>query len=135
MFRSFVLVSAALAAGAAAAPAAAQSPDQMADSIGRLARKSLGHAQPIVPAALDRQTVKRGALTAQIQACGGRWESASYLPYMAQLRASGRYSKKQLAYVGVVHGIAQQMVLNSLASRPEPCPARARAAVTAAIGR
>jgi hypothetical protein len=54
---------------------------------------------------------------------------------MAQLRATGRYSEKQMAYVGVLHGIAQQVVLKSLESRAEPCPARMRAAVAAAIGR
>ena len=125
MLRRLVVVIATLAA----APLAAQSADPLVERFTRLARAHLGHARPIVPASLDQQTVRRGALTAQIEACGGPWESKSYLPYMAQLRASGRYSEKQLTYVGVLHGIAQQTIMNRLAARSEPCPARVRAAL------
>lgn len=132
MFRSLIIAAAALAS---AAPLAAQSADPMVGSMAGVARRTLGHDRPIVPAALDQQTVRRGALTAQVQACGGQWQTKSYLPYMAQLRASGRYSEKQLTYVGVLHGIAQQVVLKSLESRADPCPARMRAAVAAVIER
>jgi hypothetical protein len=132
MLRALIVASAVFAAGA---PSAAQSTDQLVETIASLARDNLGHARPIVPAALDQQTVRRGALTAQVQACGGPWQKASYLPYMAQLRASHRYSEQQLTYVGIVHGITQQLVFSSLAARAQPCPARTRAALGAALAR
>ncbi len=127
-----------LAAGAlftVCGPAAAQSPAHMAATMAGLARKTLGHARPIVPAALDQETVRRGALTAQIQACRAPWQKMSYLPFMANLRASRRYSEQQLTYVGTLHGIAQQVVFTSLAARSEPCPARIREALGVALAR
>ena len=132
MLRSFILAGALFAA---ATPAAAQSVDGLVKGIAGLARQNLGHSQPIVPAALDLQTVRRAALTAQLQACDGPWEERSYLPYMAQLRSSGRYSEQQLDDVGVLHGLAQQMVFENLSARSEPCPVNVRAALTKTFGR
>ena len=132
MLRRFILAGALIAA---TAPAPAQSIDGLVSGIASLARQNLGHSQPIVPAALDLQTVRRGALTAQLQACNGPWEERSYLPYMAQLRSSGRYSQQQLDYIGVLHGIAQQMVFESLSARSEPCPVNVRAAMAKTFGR
>ncbi|HZG08727.1 MAG TPA: hypothetical protein VEZ70_07105 [Allosphingosinicella sp.] len=114
---------------AAAAPAAAQSIDPLVAAIAATARQHFGHARAIVDPSIDRETVRRGAKTAQIQACGGQWDRLSFLPFMAQLRASGRYSEQQLAYIAVVHGMAQQRVYTHLTARAEPCPAAARAAL------
>lgn len=67
-----------------------------------------------VPAALERQTVRRGMLTGQLEHCGAEGIRQSYMPYMRRLRERGRYSEQQLAYVGFLHGIAQALTMNSV---------------------
>ena len=64
-------------------------------------------ARPIIPASLVRQTVARGFLTGEIEACGMDWQAGSFRPYMKAIRSGGRYSDKQLAYIGILHGLAQ----------------------------
>lgn len=63
-------------------------------------------AQPIVPRALEVQTIDRALLSAAMNVCGLDSDELSYLPYMRAIRASARYSDKQLAYVGLLHGVA-----------------------------
>jgi len=61
-------------------------------------------AQPIVPRALEVQTIDRGLLSAAMNVCGLDSDELNYLPYMRAIRESARYSDKQLAYVGLLHG-------------------------------
>jgi hypothetical protein len=63
-------------------------------------------AQPLVPRSLEVQTIERALLSAAIKACGLDYVALNYLPYMAKIRASGRYSDKQIAYIGLLHGIS-----------------------------
>ena len=67
-----------------------------------------------VPAALETQTVRRGFLTGQLEYCRADGIARSFRPYMARLRASGRYSDRQLAYLGVLHGVGQEMITGAM---------------------
>jgi hypothetical protein len=78
-------------------------------------------AHPIVPAALDAQTVQRGMLSAEMALCDLDWTAVSFRPYMNKLRSSGRYSDKQLAYVGLLHGLTMQFTANALAPYVRGC--------------
>lgn len=77
-------------------------------------------SRPIVPAALVRQTVRRGFLTAELEACAMDWEDASFVPYMQRLRTARRYSDRQMAYLGLLHGFSQGAAERALATRA-PC--------------
>lgn len=110
-----------------AAPALAQDdigpPPALVDQLTSVARENLTRARlrdgsqvppetpeertkSIVPRALEVQTIDRALLSAAMNVCGLDSDELSYLPYMRKIRASGRYSDKQLAYVGLLHGIA-----------------------------
>jgi hypothetical protein len=125
----------------AAVPAHAQQlapPDAgMVEQIAALARANLTRARlsdgsqvppetpeelsrPIVPAALVPQTVGRGFLTAELEACALDWQGRSFVPYMQRLRASRRYSDRQMAYLGLLHGFSQGAASRALATRA-PC--------------
>ncbi len=72
-----------------------------------------------MPRLLEEQTITRGMLDRLLELCSVDYQRISYLPYMAKLRASGRYSGKQMAYVGMLHGFA----IGSMADfkLPKPC--------------
>ncbi|MBI1327875.1 MAG: hypothetical protein GC136_09570 [Alphaproteobacteria bacterium] len=65
-------------------------------------------AQPILPLEDARRTVSRGILSGMAMHCGLDWQNASFTPFMAQERARSKWSEKQLAFMGALHGIAQQ---------------------------
>lgn len=69
-----------------------------------------------IPTALETQTVHRGFLTGQLEYCRFDGLRRSFGPYMARLRASGRYSQRQLAYVAMLHGTGQGIIMHALAS-------------------
>ena len=77
-------------------------------------------ARPIVPGQLVEQTVRRGFLTAEMEACAMDWENRSFVPYMQTLRASRRYGSRQMAYLGLLHGFSQGAASEALEGRP-PC--------------
>lgn len=79
-------------------------------------------AEPIIPEALVRQTVARGFLTGEMEACGMDWENESFLPYMGAIRASRRYSDKQLAYIGMLHGLGQGTGADAVTKLVSNCP-------------
>ena len=76
-------------------------------------------AQPLVPRALEVQTIERALLSAAMETCGDDYSTLSYQPYMSTLRASGRYSDKQMAYIGLLHGFAMGWLGQDL--EPEMC--------------
>jgi hypothetical protein len=86
-------------------------------------------ARPIVPRALEIQTIERGMLTGRMEACGLDWRNDSYLPYVRALRR--RYRGKPMAYLGLLHGITQAMTTNALAAQGGACTDDMRAALTA----
>jgi hypothetical protein len=91
-------------------------------------------SRPIVPRPLEIQTIERGMLTGQMQACGLDWQNASYLPYMRALRR--RHRVKPMAYLGLLHGITQATTTNALAEQGSLCTDAIRARLAAdAAGR
>jgi len=127
---------------AMAAPASAQTllrPDaEMVETFTRIARDNLPLARlpdgsnvppetaeeralPIVPSALAEQTVRRGFLSGELQTCGVDPQQHSFVPYMTALRTSGRYSDRQLAYVGLLHGVSQGFAHSAMAKAVRSC--------------
>ena len=51
------------------------------------------------------QTIDRGLFSAAMNVCGLDSDELNYLPYMRAIRESARYSDKQLAYIGLLHGV------------------------------
>jgi hypothetical protein len=86
-------------------------------------------SRPIVPRSLEIQTIERGILTGQMEACGLDWRNLSYMPYMRALRS--RYRGKPMAYMGVLHGVTQGMAADTLAEQGETCTDAMRARLTA----
>lgn len=78
-------------------------------------------AQPIVPFEIERQTVRRGVLTGEMQACGMDWLGVSFQPYMARIRAGDRLSQKQIVFIGMLHGFAQGQVSAALEGQNYAC--------------
>ena len=77
---------------------------------------------PIIPFADARRVVNRGMITAQAEHCGLDWANQSYIPFMNHERAKKIWSDKQMAYIGLVHGITQGTFFK-LFSQKEPCDA------------
>jgi hypothetical protein len=75
-------------------------------------------AKPIVSRSLEEQTVDRALLTAGLTFCKLDGTAISYLPYMDRLRASRRYSDKQLAYVDLLHSTAFSFLRTRIANLP-----------------
>lgn len=111
-------------------PAHAAEPDFLKDDsrvvekIMKIARKNITRAKmldgsfvaeeteeelkaPIISLVEGKRVVNRGMLSAMAQYCGFDWENRSFLPFMEGERAGGKWTDKQLAYIGLVHGIAQ----------------------------
>ena len=86
-------------------------------------------ALPLVPRALEVQTIERAMLTGQMETCGLDWQNASFLPYMRALRR--RYRGKPMAYLGLLHGLIQATTTNALADQGSACTDAIRASLTA----
>ena len=62
---------------------------------------------PIMPLADGRRIITAASLSAAAAWCGVEWQNSHYLRLMQQERASRRWSDKQMAYIGLLHGITQ----------------------------
>ncbi|MCW3836842.1 hypothetical protein ACFQ1E_11805 [Sphingomonas canadensis] len=89
-------------------------------------------ARPLMPRALEVKIIRRGDLSAQMEACQLDWREGSFLPFMRALRANG-YAGKAMAYAGILHGMSQGVAALSL-GEPGPCPAEKAAALKAEAG-
>lgn len=78
-------------------------------------------AQPIVPRPLELRTINRGLLSARLQVCSQDYRTISYLPFMNALQASGGYSPKQMAYLGILHGVTARMMSRPLDGYEPDC--------------
>jgi hypothetical protein len=72
-------------------------------------------ARDIIPPPLAFRTARQGSITGELQVCGGDWEGRSYLPFMSGLRQSGNLEPRQLAFIGMLHGVFQELVRSALA--------------------
>jgi hypothetical protein len=153
-----IALGALLAAGliAAAGPARAQSQPPSDESVARLtglarailpsarledgsnvpAETQAEQALPIIPRAAEIATIRRGALSGQMEHCGLDWQNRSYMPFMRRLRAGG-WRGKRMAYVGLLHGLSQGMTLRARREARAGCGAQDVAAMereAAALG-
>jgi hypothetical protein len=136
-----------------ALPASAQSGELPAEFIAELTARARGalpmarledgsnippeseteRAQPLVPRSVEVQTIERGMLAGQMEACGLDWQNGSYLPYMRILRS--RYRGKPVAYLGLLHGLSQAITTSALAEQGSVCSDAIRERLTAAAAR
>lgn len=89
--------------------------------------------QPIIPLDDARRVVNRGILTAMAEYCGFAWEERSYMPFMQGERASGRWSDKQMAFIGMLHGYMQASILQGVQNKGS-CSAEQRRNVEKMLG-
>jgi hypothetical protein len=133
-----------LCAGAPAAAEVLLQPDAEAiATLSRLARENLTRARlldgsnvppetaaersrPIIPSELTEQTVRRGYLSGEMEACGLDATEESYLPYMSAIRRSRRYSDTQHAYLGLLHGFSQATAVGLLGAAVDACSEEVR---------
>jgi hypothetical protein len=145
-----VALGALLAAGliAAAGPARAQSHPPSDETVAQLtgfARAALPRARledgsnvpaetpaeralPIIPRAAEIATIRRGALSGQMEHCGLDWQNRSFMPFMRRLRAGG-WRGKRMAYVGLLHGLSQAMTRRARQEAEAGCRAEDVAAM------
>lgn len=83
-------------------------------------------AVPLVPDSENLRIVNRGILTGMADYCGFDWREESFRPFMAAERARQIWTDKQLAYIGLLHGIAQGYSSSGL-EKSGPCDAARRA--------
>ncbi|MEM7269850.1 MAG: hypothetical protein AAF401_11420 [Pseudomonadota bacterium] len=62
------------------------------------------HSPPVDPATME-QTISVAALSVLAENCGFDFERQVFAPYMQSLRADGGLAERQIAIVGVSHGI------------------------------
>ena len=82
-------------------------------------------AVPLIPVEDGARVVDAAIGSAYGKWCGVDWQETMYRPFMSAERARGAWSPKQMAYIGLLHGIT----MGSLASTYESqgaCPAEAR---------
>ena len=74
----------------------------------------------IPPITLDeaRAVIRRGVVSGAAQACGIDWRRLSFLPMMSHWRHSKRKTERQMALIGLVHGIAQGQAHNVRSQQP-----------------
>jgi len=87
-------------------------------------------AKPILSADLAQIIFDRGRLSGNIEACGGDWKTLSFDPLMADLRARGDLTPKQLGFAALLHGAAQQQGRGML---EEECTPGFRASLSATL--
>jgi hypothetical protein len=76
---------------------------------------------PVIPYEDSRRVVNRGILSAMAEFCGLDWQHESFIPFMKQERARKRWSGKQIAFIGGLHGVTQNGILKSLETKGA-CP-------------
>jgi hypothetical protein len=64
-------------------------------------------AQPILSTPASRLVIRRGLASGLLAGCGQDSDARSFLPMMKAIRETGRFSDKQLAFVGLLHGAMQ----------------------------
>lgn len=89
-------------------------------------------ARPIVPTPVGKRTLNTGMLSGYAQFCGLDWRSGSFAPFMEAQRRTGGLTGKQMAYLGILHGIGQGIMLDNL-SRHGNCTPEMRGKIAALL--
>jgi len=80
---------------------------------------------PLLPYELRERIIIIGHLSGFAKWCGLDWENGSFFPLMVNLRKAGTYNDYQLAFAGLLHGLAQANAERS--KKDETCPEADRA--------
>lgn len=83
-------------------------------------------AVPLIPVEDGARVVDAASTSAAAKWCGLEWEESLYRPFMMAERRRGIWSPKQMAYIGLIHGITMGSVENHYQAKGE-CPKSARA--------
>lgn len=99
-----------------------QLPPDIYALLGDIARKNLKEAKtsetefigeetaeqmkdPLLDDAHRKRVIDRGMISVYSEWCGMDYKEQSYLPFMTHERAKKKWSDKQIAYIGVLHGV------------------------------
>jgi len=66
-------------------------------------------ANPPLELAEARLVIQRGVLSAMAQHCGLDWQKQNFAPMMAYWRQNMKKNERQMALIGLLHGIMQGM--------------------------
>ena len=89
-----------------------------------------GHNEPCAPATKEEMAkppilvsdasaaIKAGISSALLQWCGLDWTQRSFVPLMTNYRDILLMNDRQLALIGVIHGMQQGLTLGGVASKP-----------------
>ena len=79
-------------------------------------------SKPLLPYEDAKRVYNRGILSGMAEYCGLNWQKKSFIPFMQNERSKGKWSDKEIAVIGSLHGIAQGGALEGL-QRKGKCPA------------
>lgn len=82
-------------------------------------------SKPLLPYEDAKRIFNRGIISGMAEYCGLDWQKKSFLPFMRSERAKGKWSDKEIAVIGALHGVAQGNTLEGL-QRKGGCPAEFR---------
>lgn len=68
-----------------------------------------------------RRVIDRGFISIFAEWCGYDWQNRSFMPFMAHERNKGVWSDKQMAFFGMLHGVAMGVMQSKLKSEGA-CP-------------
>jgi hypothetical protein len=75
-------------------------------------------ANPPISVDEARAVIHRGTVSGVAEACGLEWVDRSFVPMMSYWRHSERKTERQMALIGLLHGIAQGEVSTAMSAKP-----------------
>lgn len=75
----------------------------------------------LLPTAMTREVMNRGAGSAFAKFCGLDWGKRSFLPLLEREERSGCWSKRQMQAISVTHGLSMSLYGNSLQKDLKEC--------------
>lgn len=75
--------------------------------LSQLAQASLkeDHADALVSMKVSEEVVRTAIISLQGEKCGLKWEDEHYSPFMGNMRHNKGMTEKQMAYIGLLHGL------------------------------
>lgn len=87
-----------------------------------------GDTAPVIPESEGMLVVDAGVASGIAEWCGVEWSTGNFLPLMTWQRQRGLWDDRQIAYIGMLHGIALGLT-SAQAEAGGDCPAETRARV------
>lgn len=88
---------------------------------------------PVIPYEDAKRVMNRGIVTAIAQYCGFDWQQLSYNPFMVHEIESHKWSDKQIAYIGALHGATQGMMHRAFITKG-PCNEKSHSNASILLG-